>query len=131
MTEDMDKNIQQAIEMLSKPEALKGLLSALGNTENKQSSTGTSTNTKTDTKNQNTFLGNDMGENLELLRRVKEAVSVLDSRKDPRINLLTAITPFMNKKRQRAVSDCVQLLRASQLLPVMLNINSFNKNPSG
>ncbi|HHX18583.1 MAG TPA: hypothetical protein GX727_06955 [Clostridium sp.] len=126
MSEDMDKNIQKAIEMISKPETLKGLLSVLGNADNKQQSDN---ETSTDTKTENTPLAKDLGDNLELLQRVKEAVSVLDSRKDPRINLLTAITPFMNKKRKKAVNDCIQLLRVSQLLPTILSISNLNKSP--
>jgi hypothetical protein len=112
--------------MISKPETLKGLLSVLGNADNKQQSDN---ETSTDTKTENTPLAKDLGDNLELLQRVKEAVSVLDSRKDPRINLLTAITPFMNKKRKKAVNDCIQLLRVSQLLPTILSISNLNKSP--
>ncbi|NLI58365.1 MAG: hypothetical protein GX387_07580 [Clostridium sp.] len=139
MSEDMDKNIQKAIEIISNPETLNGLLSVLGNAGNKQQS---NRETSTDAKNENIFpskdtskdigentlLTNEIGENLELLQRVKEAVGVLNSKKDPRINLLKAITPFMNKKRKKAVNDCIQLLRVSQLLPTILNINNLNKS---
>ncbi|MDQ2086847.1 hypothetical protein RBH29_10460 [Herbivorax sp. ANBcel31] len=128
MSEDMDKSIKQAIEMISKPETLKGLLSVLGNTDSKPSTNQTQNQLSTDKKNENTLLGTDMDENVELLRKVKEVVSTLDSRNDPRINLLSAITPFMNKKRQKAVNDCVQLLRVSQLLPVILKMNN-HKSP--
>ena len=38
MSEDMDKNIQKAIEIISNPETLNGLLSVLGNAGNKQQS---------------------------------------------------------------------------------------------
>ena len=34
MSEDMDKNIQKAIEIISNPETLNGLLSVLGNAGN-------------------------------------------------------------------------------------------------
>lgn len=135
MSEDMDKNLQKAIEIISKPETLKGLLSVLGNAGSKQCDGENPTDAKNENAYtakdtvENTLSARDIGENLELLQRVKDAVSVLNSKKDPRINLLKAITPFMNKKRKKAVNDCIQLLMVSQLLPAILSINNLNKSP--
>jgi hypothetical protein len=134
MSEDMDKNIQKAIEIINKPETLQGLLNILGNTASKPSDSENPIDTKNENPymakdmGENTFFPKDIGENLELLQRVKDAVSVLNSNKDPRINLLKAITPFMNKKRKKAVNDCIQLLMVSQLLPAILSINNLNIN---
>ena len=46
MSEDMDKNIQKAIEIINKPETLQGLLNILGNTASKPSDSENPTDTK-------------------------------------------------------------------------------------
>ncbi|TYQ16214.1 UNVERIFIED_CONTAM: hypothetical protein Cloal_2736 [Acetivibrio alkalicellulosi] len=127
MSDDLDKSIKQALDIISNPENLKGFLNILGNSSSSQTAENQTQSQpladKTDEKS--SFEG--MGENLDLLRKVQDVVSTLNTRKDPRINLLSAITPFMNKKRQRAVNDCVQLLRVSQVLPLILNFNNKQK----
>ena len=41
---------------------------------------------------------------------------------DPRINLLTAIKPFLNSNRQKKVGDCIKLFQMFHLTNMMTDI---------
>ena len=51
----------------------------------------------------------------EMLDTAKNALRHINSANDPRINLLNAIKPFMNNKRQRKIGSCIQLLQIAGL----------------
>lgn len=51
----------------------------------------------------------------EMLDTAKNALRQINSANDPRINLLNAIKPFMNNKRQRKIGSCIQLLQIAGL----------------
>lgn len=125
MSDDLDKTIKQALDMLSKPENLKGMLDLLGNSMGSQVSSQSQGDTSSEKNDGSPSIG-DLGNSVELLRKAQEVMGALNSSKDPRVNLLTAVTPFLNSRRQRAVSDCVQFLRISQVLPILFN-NSNSK----
>lgn len=130
MNENIDNSIKQALEVLSKPDNLKNILDMLGNPSQPSSSNeseysknfepGQAPDNARLSENSN-FNKEGMDINMDLMRKAQDVMRVLDSSKDPRINLLTAITPFMKKSRQQAVNDCVQFLRFSKVLPVLLD----------
>jgi hypothetical protein len=45
--------------------------------------------------------------------------SVTSTGSDPRINLLQAIKPFMNNKRQKKIGSCIQLLQVASLSRIL------------
>lgn len=49
--------------------------------------------------------------NPEMLNTAMKAVNRIKSANDPRINLLNAIKPFMNTRRQKKIRNCIQLLQ--------------------
>ncbi len=49
--------------------------------------------------------------NKDMLDTAKSALSRFNASSDPRINLLNAIKPFMNNKRQKKIGNCIQLLQ--------------------
>jgi len=53
--------------------------------------------------------------NKELLDNAKKALSRFNAANDPRINLLNAIKPFMNTRRQKKIGNCIQLLQIASL----------------
>ncbi len=53
--------------------------------------------------------------NDEAIDSAKNVLRQINSVNDPRINLLNAIKPFMNSKRQRKISSCIQLLQIAGL----------------
>ncbi|MCX7842347.1 MAG: hypothetical protein N2489_04660 [Clostridia bacterium] len=120
MSDDFDRSLKQAMDILSKPEALKGMLDILGSSMGSQTPSQPQ-NEAPANKSLSAAPALDPANNTEFLSRAQDVLRVLSSNSDPRVNLLTALTPFLNGKRQRAVSDCVQFLRVYQLLPILLN----------
>lgn len=53
--------------------------------------------------------------NTDILDTAKKIISRVNNERDPRVNLLQAIKPFMNSKRQKKISNCIQLLQAASL----------------
>lgn len=53
--------------------------------------------------------------NPETINSALKAMDRIKSTNDPRINLLHAIEPFMNARRQQKIGNCIQLLQLSGL----------------
>ncbi|NLV35522.1 MAG: hypothetical protein GXY17_02465 [Clostridiaceae bacterium] len=53
--------------------------------------------------------------NSDMINTARKAMSRINSTNDPRINLLQAIKPFMNNKRQGKISNCIQILQLAGL----------------
>lgn len=53
--------------------------------------------------------------NSDIINTARKAMSRINSANDPRINLLQAIKPFMNNKRQGKISNCIQILQLAGL----------------
>lgn len=51
----------------------------------------------------------------DMLAKVRRAMDRMGSINDPRINLLTAIKPFMSAGRQKKINNCINLLKISGL----------------
>lgn len=63
--------------------------------------------------------------NVELMRKVKNIMNDAKTLDDPRINLLTAIRPFLNNNRQKKVGDCIKLF---QIVHVSDMMTDFEKS---
>jgi hypothetical protein len=64
--------------------------------------------------------------NPELLSTARNALSRINAGNDPRINLLYAIKPFMNGRRQKKIGSCIQLLQVAGLSRLL---NEHDSNP--
>lgn len=49
--------------------------------------------------------------NPEVLNMALKAMDRIKSNNDPRVNLLQAIKPFMNTRRQKKIGNCIRLLQ--------------------
>ena len=50
-----------------------------------------------------------------MLRTVKTIMDTMQNMNDPRINLLTAIRPFLSSNRQKKLGNCIRLFQMTQL----------------
>ncbi|HHW49011.1 MAG TPA: hypothetical protein GXX14_10410 [Clostridiaceae bacterium] len=125
MSEDLSKKIKQITDVLSQeniPENLKGLFSLLAGSansspedkKNEPSPKADEANTREERADKN-----ELEENLEMARKVKTIMDRLNKVNDPRINLLLAIKPFLNHRRQKKITNCINLLRVSSLVRLM------------
>lgn len=124
MSDDMNKKIQQIAELLGQetmPDNVKNLLSVLaGSLEKKEDETreaGVEEEQPKEEKPARIENANDS----DMLSRVKKLAGSMGAGNDPRINLLHAIKPFMNSKRQKKIGNCIQLLQMSSLSRLLDN----------
>ena len=123
MSDDLDKKIHQIAEMLGQdkvPDNLKSLVSLLaGSLNSKESNTGNASEGEPSVEEKAEQTGSE--DNMEMARKVKKLMSGLSTDTDPRINLLHAIKPFMNGKRQKKIGNAIQLLQMTSLAKLMNN----------
>lgn len=116
MSDDLNKKIMQIADLLGKesmPDNVKGLLGLLASSMGSGESAPKSSETpavKTERSEKNEF-----DDNLEMIRKVKKVMEKVNTRNDPRINLLNAIKPFLNNKRQKRLGNCIKILYMSNL----------------
>lgn len=51
----------------------------------------------------------------EMARKIKRAANMLNTANDPKINLLNALKPYLNKTRQRKLQTCMKLIKMGSL----------------
>ncbi|MCR4435391.1 MAG: hypothetical protein QHH06_08635 [Clostridiales bacterium] len=120
MNDDLNKKIKQVADMLSQenmPENVKELLSLLTSSDNKDESSPKAVQMperKDDKPN-----GSELEESLDMVRKVTKIMDRLNNTKDPSINLLHSIKPFLNAKRQKRLDGCIKLIQLSRLSRLM------------
>jgi hypothetical protein len=116
MSDDLGKKIKQITDILGQesiPDNLKGLLTLFagsGNSEEPSQKAGDNPVNKEE-KHERSALD----ENIDMARRIKKVMDKINTNNDPRINLLNAIKPFLNNKRQSKLNNCIKLLHMSSL----------------
>lgn len=117
MSDDLGKKVQQIVQMLGQenaPDNLKELVAllatSLGSKEDNADQIASS-DTELEEKSSKT----ESPINADMLNTARKAMDRLNVGSDPRINLLHAIKPFMNTKRQKKIGNCIQLLQVASL----------------
>lgn len=119
MSEDLNKKLSQIADILGQegmPDNIKGLLSLLsssGNSGNKEETPPKQSDAPI--RREEKLLKPDMDDSLEMIRKVKSLMDRTNTSNDPRLNLITAIKPFLNRKRQQKLGNCMMLLQMSRL----------------
>ncbi|MDF2985696.1 MAG: hypothetical protein K0R50_1206 [Eubacterium sp.] len=124
MSDDMGDKIKQIADMLGQnsnpniPDNVKGLLSML------MSNTGTKDETAEEEPQQTSRAhektnNNDSDDFADMARKMKKAMGMLNTGNDPRVNLLNAIRPYLNKNRQRKLQTCIKLMRIGSLTQLL------------
>lgn len=126
MSDDMNNKIQQIAELLGQekmPDNVKSLLSLLaGSLEKKEEEAAAPAVEEEQLQvKEEKPVRSETGLDPETVNRVKKLAGSLGSGNDPRINLLYAIKPFMNSKRQKKIGNCIQLLQMSSVAKLLDN----------
>lgn len=128
MNNNFNGNIKQLGDILANEnisESLINILSLLANSSKKEKppeETEKENHLNDSQNNQKNKSGEDFYNNTELVRKVNSIINDANSLNDPRINLLTAIKPFLNSSRQKKVGDCIKLFQMFHLSNVMSDI---------
>ena len=122
MSDDLGKKIQQIAQMLGQndvPDNVKELVSILANSLGKKETENSQpVEVEADYEvnpDENRQVDEAPAVSQELLDTAKYSLDRFNSSNDPRINLLMAIKPFMNNRRQKKIGNCIQLLQIAGL----------------
>lgn len=117
MSDDLGKKIQQIAELLGQdtvPDNVKELVTLIAGSLTSKEGAADTTAAPVDELPEKAE-DNNPADNSELMNTARKALSKINSGNDPRINLLHAIKPFMNSKRQKKIGNCIQLLQVASL----------------
>jgi hypothetical protein len=120
LSDDLNKKIKQITDILGQdnlPDNVQSLLSLLSGAVNKEEASA-KPNDKVVQK-EDRIEKNDADDNIDLIRKAKKVMDRLSNNNDPRINLLTAIKPFLNNKRQQKIGNCIKILHMTRLTSLM------------
>lgn len=125
MNDDLNQKFKQFTDMLGKegmPENLSGLLSLLASSGMKE---------PVPKQKEEPVFGeeksiwkespekNEYQDNMEMMRKITGIMSNIQNINDPRINLLTAIRPFLSNSRQKKIGNCIKLFQMTYLTKLM------------
>jgi hypothetical protein len=113
MSDDLNKKIKQITDILGQenmPDNIKGLLSLLAGS-NSQSEPEEPKPVDLVPKKEDRPVKSEMEDNLEMIRKVKKIMDGMNRKDDPRINLLSAVRPFLSSTRQKKLNNCLKLLQ--------------------
>lgn len=128
MSDDLNKKIKQITDILGQdniPDNVKGLLSLLaspGPREEPAPHPVENQYAAREEKREKT----DLEENLEMVRKIKKVMDRVGSGNDPRVNLLTAIRPFLSTNRQKKVGDAIKMLTMTNVARLFEDNDTLN-----
>lgn len=111
MSEDINLKIGQLKDMLNKPDlqdSLKSIMQLIPNQQTEHLGTQTSS-----------FFSN---ENEIMIQKLQKILSKKNQLNDPRVNLLNAIKPYLNQKRQKKIDSYSKILDITLLSQIFKDI---------
>lgn len=127
--EELNTKFKQIAQMLGQenvkvPDNLGSIISMLTNSSSKEQTPQKSEEQPppqqdNKRKSEEPPIQNNMDDNLEMMRKIKTIMDNMRNINDPRINLLTAISPFLNNSRQKKISNCIKLFQMTQVTRMM------------
>ncbi len=123
MSDDLNNKIKQISEMLGQenmPDNVKNLINLLAGSSSNNNNEDEPVNTSNPTEDKaQSQPRSEVDDNIEMIRKVKTVMDKLNNNNDPRVNLLTAIRPFLNNKRQDKLNSCIKILQMSSIARLM------------
>lgn len=118
MNEDLGKALKQITEMLSQDkggDTISSLLSLLGSSGDKEGDVKSDGKAEEGNKENSSSRDNSQ-DNIEMVRQITGIMNKLNTKNDPRVHLLHALKPFLNKDRQKKLSNCIMVLQVTSLM---------------
>lgn len=124
MSDEMGDKFKQIADMLGQnsnaniPDNVKGLLNMfMSGNSTKEETPSDDIPQKSDTKEESSRADTD--EAADITRKMKKAMNMLNPASDPKVNLLNAIKPYLNKDRQRKLQTCMKLMKIGSLTKLL------------
>lgn len=98
------------------PDMVNNLFNMLNNSNssNNVNNSSESSNSNNNQSNENTSNGID----IETIMRMKSIIDKMNSKDDPRANLLQSLKPYLKESRQSKVDQYIQLMNMSKVMEV-------------
>lgn len=97
------------------------------NTSSNNSASETSYNSS-DSSNYNETSFNNSGIDFETILKMKNIIDKMNTKNDPRSNLLQSLKPYLNDSRKSKVDQYIQLMNMSKVLDVFPFLGGEQKN---
>ncbi|HEX2927255.1 MAG TPA: hypothetical protein VHP38_13520 [Ruminiclostridium sp.] len=125
MSDDMGDKIKQIAEMLGQnsnsgiPDNVKGLLNMFMSSSNSKDENSSDESSSEENNRSEEHPKADTDDLTDMTRMMKKAMNMLNTANDPRVNLLNAIKPYLNNKRQKKLQTCLKIIRIGSLTKVL------------
>ena len=116
MSDDLGKRIKQITDILGQenlPDNIKGLLNVLASSGPREEASEKPV--EAPVVKEEKVNRSEIEENIEMVRKVTKIMDRLKNNSDPRINLLTAVRPFLSNRRQQKINDCIKILQLTSI----------------
>lgn len=133
MSDDLGKKIKQITDLLGQDtvaDGVKSLLSMLGSTKDDVPAQSEKQVELLPTGSDDAGSSRvEQDDTINMVRKVKKVMDNISHGNDPRVNLLNALRPYLNKNRQKKLNSCVKLLSITSLSKLIDDddISSFFK----
>jgi hypothetical protein len=133
--DDLNIKFKQIAQMLGKdniniPDNLGSILSMLASSAPKDQVSQKQQEHTTQFENkeikEESSVKNSLEDNMDMMRKVSTIMDGMRNVNDPRVNLLTAISPFLNNTRQKKIGSCIKLFQMTQITRMMTDIEKNN-----
>lgn len=117
MSKDLNKKVQQIAQILGQddlPDNVKELVALIASSIGRKEDNANQSSSH-ETADKESPTPEPASINTDFLDTARSALDRFNAANDPRINLLQAIKPFMNKRRQAKIGNCIQLLKVAGL----------------
>lgn len=105
------------------PDMVNNLFNMINNNSTNQNSNNSDNNS---TDNQSSF--NNSGIDFETILKMKSIIDKMNTKDDPRANLLQSLKPYLNDSRKSKVDQYIQLINMSKVLDVFPFMGGEPKN---
>ncbi len=93
---------------------------------NNQSKDNSSTSSDNNTTSENQNFNNNI--DFETIIKMKKIIDKMNTKDDPRSNLLKSLKPYLNESRKSKVDQYIQLMNMSKVMDVFPFMNGGNSN---
>jgi len=134
--EELNAKFKQIAQMLGQenvkvPDNLGSIISMLANSSSKEQQSQKSEEQSQPqqdnrAKKEESPAPNNIDDNLEMMRKVQTIMETMRNINDPRINLLTAISPFLNNSRRKKINNCIKLFQMTQVTRMITEMEKNN-----
>lgn len=121
---DIIKNLSQMLSEGNIPDNVKEAFNNFSNSANSSSSSESQDNSEnTSSNSSNSFSGIDF----ETILKMKSIMEKMNSKDDPRANLLLSLKPYLKESRKNKVEQYIKLFNMSKVMEVFGGMGGENK----